>query len=366
MSRDKLYLVLKGKKRNCSNRDVRIKLELILLGLKLGSISEACARRGFSRKFYHKWFKRLKAAKFDLVGLEERSRRPKSSPNKIGKKLEQDIRWFSRRQYGARMIQAMLKREKKNVSKTTICHVLNKREKPSQKRRNRLKKHRKRYELAIPGQRMQLDVKYVPEKIDGKQIYNYVIVDECTRWRYARAYDQISEGTTVDFLEHFKRSVPFPVLCIQTDNGQEFTYALNPIAKHLEHKMDTWCKQNGIRHRLIPPGEKEINGKVERSHRIDEQYFYWKAPTQSLTHLNAALSKWIHFYNHKRLHGGVGYLTPIEKLSERLEALKTESIDASLEFFKLRFLRESPMRLTKHDRQLQKLENQLFALLKAA
>lgn len=54
------------------------------------------------------------------------------------------------------------------------------------------------------------------------------------------------------------------------------TNKLNPHASKREHQMDAWCAKNGIKHRLIPPGAKELNGKVERSHRIDEEFFYQK------------------------------------------------------------------------------------------
>lgn len=361
-----LYRELKQKARVCRDRDIRIKVELICLGLKLGNVSEACRRMGFSRKFYYRWWRRLKKSKFELWGLEELSKRPKRSPKKIGKKVEQAIRWYSARQYGARMIEAMLKRENLKVSRSTICHVLNKRRPPVKSRRNRLKKHRKRYELVIPGQRFQLDVKYVPEFVGGKRAYNYVIIDECTRWRYARAYDSLCEGSTVDFLTHFKEACPFPVHTIQTDNGIEFTFALNPVAKHLEHKMDRWCRENQITHRLIPPGVKELNGKVERSHRIDEQYFYWKAPTDSIAHFNLQQAKWIVFYNSKRLHGGLDYLTPMEKLQERQLALKTQRVDPKLEEIRLKFLEGKPKQLSKQDRQLQDKFLLLQRLLNAA
>jgi transposase InsO family protein len=347
-----LYRELKQKARGCRDRDVRIRLELVLLVIKLGNVSVACSRLGFSRKFYYKWWRRLKAAKYELWGLEEYSRRPKRSPKQIAKKLEQAIGWYARRQYGSRMIKAMLFREGSGVGKTTICHVLNDRRPPIKTRKNRLKKHRRRYELAIPGQRFQLDVKYVPEFVAGKRAYNYVIVDECTRWRYARAYDSLCEGTTVDFLESFKRHCPFPIHCIQTDNGQEFTYRLNPIAQHLEHKMDRWCDANGIRHQLIPPGVKELNGKVERSHRIDEQYFYWKAPTHSIAVFNLQQGIWMANYNGKRPHGGIEYMTPFEKLAERRQALKSEIIDARFELLRLKFLAEPPKEPTKQERQL--------------
>ena len=127
---ENLYRELKQKARGCRDRDVRIKVELILLVLKLGNVSRACARLGFSRKFYYKWWRRLKMANFELWGLEEVSRRPDRSPKQITGKLEQAINWYARRQYGSRMIEAMLSREGMKVCKTTICHVLNKRRPP--------------------------------------------------------------------------------------------------------------------------------------------------------------------------------------------------------------------------------------------
>jgi transposase InsO family protein len=267
------------------------------------------------------------------------------------------------------MIEAMLKREGFKLSRSTICHVLRKRRKGRISQRTRLKTHQKRYELVIPGQRLQMDVKYVPELVDGKRAYCYVILDECTRWRYCYIFDNLNAGTTVRFLEQFKRNCPFPVHTIQTDNGREFTYALNPITSHVKHEMDSWCENQGIKHRLIPPGVKELNGKVERSHRIDEQYFYWRASTVSLEKINDQLTRWIGFYNSQRLHGGLNYLTPLEKLRERRQTLQAppcQPLPPELEKLRLRFIEQTPKSGTKQDWQLLKLEQELEALLKAA
>ena len=213
---NRLYRALKEKSRGCRNRDVRIKLELFLLVIKLGNVQEACARRGFSKAFYYRWWNRFKRSQYQLKALEEKSRRPKSSPNQIPISLERRIIWLHRRDYGARMIQAMLAREGLKVSRSTICHVKRRRTHRRLKRKDRLKTHRKRYELVVPGQRIQLDVKYVPQPIEGKQVYTYVAIDECTRWRFLYAFDQISEGTTVKFLEKLKKNCPFPIHTIQT------------------------------------------------------------------------------------------------------------------------------------------------------
>jgi transposase InsO family protein len=353
----KLYRKLKEKARGCRDREVRQKLELILLGLKLQNVSEACARRGYSRKFYYKWLKRLKRANWDLEALRERSRRPRRSPGQIPQETERRIRYFQKRQYGARMIQAMMAREGTAVSKTTICHVFNQRRKPKKRKRKLLNPHRKRYELMIPGQRLQLDVKYVPEFVEGRRAYNYVAVDECTRWRFAYSYVNLEERSTVDFLERLLQECPFPIHTIQTDNGFEFTSKYHPTAPDREHAMDTWCNQNGIRHRLIPPGAKELNGKVERSHRIDEQYFYYRAPTDTLENLNKQLTHWVEFYNDSRLHGGLEYHTPKEKLLERLQTLKHEGqkLGEELEQIRLKFLNETPKKLAEQKEQRRRL-----------
>jgi transposase InsO family protein len=253
------------------------------------------------------------------------------------------------------MTQAMLKREGAAVSTATICHVFNRRRRITRKKKRALNPHRKRYELTVPGQRLQLDVKYVPELVGNKRAYNYVAIDECTRWRFAYAYSALNEWQTYDFLEKLKRECPFPIHTIQTDNGFEFTFRLNPSCPSREHIMDTWCRENGIRHRLIPPGAKELNGKVERSHRIDEHYFYHRAPTDTVENLNRHQARWLEFYNTKRLHGGLGYQTPHEKLLERLQALKTENADfnSELEAIRLKFMHETPRKLAERQTQRQ-------------
>lgn len=339
----------------CRDRDIRVKAELILCALKLGNASLACKRLGFGRSFYHKWWKRLVEGKFRLQALCERSRRPKKSPQKIDGYVEARISVYHRKGYGADMIKEFLRREGlKAASRSTINHVLNNRRPAVKKRRLKLKKHRRRYELAIPGQRLQVDVKYSPMLVGGKTVYIYVAVDECTRWRFARAYDELNEHWTVDFLGRLSTACPFPIWTIQTDNGTEFTFNLLP-GNTREHAMDGWCKVHAIHHRLIPPGVKELNGKVERSHRIDADYFYGRAPTATLVIFNRALTQWISFYNAQRPHGGVAYQTPIEKLKERMAALQTAVLSETLEPMRQRFLKDGPKLL------MNQTEKQLLA-----
>lgn len=326
------------------DRNLRIKLELFEDVFKLQNVNEACKRSGFGRSFYYKWWGRFLASNLDPRSLVEQSRRPKYSPNKMSKSLEAKIKRLNKIGHGSRMIQGVLSRENIKLSTSTINHVLNNRKGPLKTKRVKSRKHRKRYELPIPGQRLQMDVKYVPKFVNDKRIFNYVIVDECTRIRFIRAYPEINSVWTVDFIEQARDFFPFPLQCIQTDNGQEFTWHLNrEKLKSKVHLLDEWCEEQNIKHKLIPVGVKEHNGKVERSHRIDEQYFYWKAPTDSIDEFNKALEKWVYEYNHKRPHGGINYQTPMEKLKEREVFLENYCfIDKKEEEMKIKFLNSKP------------------------
>ena len=80
-----------------------------------------------------------------------------------------------------------------------------------------------------PGQKVQIDVKYVPSYcvLNGQKYYQYTAVDECTRWTYREMYDEHSTYSSACFLTNLVKNCPFPIREIQTDNGAEFTNALS-------------------------------------------------------------------------------------------------------------------------------------------
>ena len=70
------------------------------------------------------------------------------------------------------------------------------------------------------------------------------------------------------------KAIKFHVECIQTDNGQEFTKRLETSQKPTSTLFEARLRQYGIRHKLIKSYTPCHNGKVERSHRKDNEYFY--------------------------------------------------------------------------------------------
>lgn len=171
-----------------------------------------------------------------------------------------------------------------------------------------------RYEKPQPGHRLQMDVKCL-ERIPGtrKRLYQFTASDDCTRIRVLKVYDACNQATAIQFAEDVLRRLPFRVLTIQTDNGAEFQSRFH---WHLESRDS--------RHVHIRPRTPRLNGKVERSHRIDEQEFYQLLDQNGVTddiHLfNEKLKEWEDYDNYHRPHGAVDGQTPYERLIAKARA----------------------------------------------
>ena len=128
------------------------------------------------------------------------------------------------------------------------------------------------------GEKWQLDVKYVPlECYSGNQAneryYQYTVIDEASRKRFIRAYKEQSQESTIDFIMRAFKFFGYKPKIIQTDNGLEFCF-LKTTKDGRIHKFDKLCRYFGIEHKLIRPRTPRHNGKVERSHRNDNERFY--------------------------------------------------------------------------------------------
>ena len=168
-------------------------------------------------------------------------------------------------------------------SYTSLVRVVRKWVQPEiQKRTARKNKPYARAEY--PGQKVQVDVKFVPSYCvtNGRKYYQYTAVDECTRWTYREMYEEHSTYSSAQFLANLVKKCPFSIREIQTDNGTEFTNAL--LQKNCDHKslFENMLDRYDIIYHRIRVATPRHNGKVERQHRIDEARFYKKMRMYSL------------------------------------------------------------------------------------
>lgn len=121
-----------------------------------------------------------------------------------------------------------------------------------------------------------MDVKYVPKYCytgsDNQKFYQYTMIDEASRERFIYPYKEQSSYSTIDFVKRSIVYFGYKPKEIQTDNGAEFTFTQK--CKTHAHPLDLLCASLQINHKLIRPRTSRHNGKVERSHRNDQNRFY--------------------------------------------------------------------------------------------
>ena len=319
--KDQLRLILPGlaKEANANqNRDVKRRLNLIkAVCASKKSVAKVCEGRGESADTFNRWGKRLRMGK-NLESLRSGSRAPKRSPRKTSKRVERKIARLRRAEpsHGCeRISQDLMRLYKIHCPPTTVNAVLRRLGAISKAGSKRLtKKHMKRYRRPLPGY-CQMDVKYVPFKVLGRQYYEFNFVDHCTTWRLARVYPRLTHESLVEFLAEIDERCPFPIFQIQTDNGVEFTDKFRGRNTPSGiHPLDLWCAARGIEHRLIPVGQKELNGKVENTHKQDDREFYAGYEPKNLEQLQGAMRGWNERWNTLRRTKALGWKTPNESL----------------------------------------------------
>ncbi|MBJ7436102.1 MAG: transposase, partial [Acinetobacter sp.] len=219
---------------------------------ELGSVSKAARKCGIPRSTLYRWIARYKQSGKD--GLQDFSKKPhRLARVKITNKLEQLIlETRKQHKFGPQRIQTYLLREHNiKLSSPTIWRVLQKHDvKPL--KRYRSPKVPIRYSRPVPGDRVQIDVMKV-----RKGCYQFTAIDDCTRLRVLRLYDNKKAESSVDFLRHVLDNMPFPVQRIQTDWGTEF------FAENFQYEL----MEHFIKFRPIKPRSPHLNGKVERSQK---------------------------------------------------------------------------------------------------
>ena len=255
--------------------------------------------------------------------LKDRSRQPHSHPNQHTVYEEALITevWQEHGRKGIDYVYCILVQQKGYTrSQSGLFHALRRLgliEKPKKKgRRN----YRQCTACEIPGEKVQIDVKVVPHycirgklRRDEKKLYQWTAIDECTRTRFVHIFEEHTPENSVKFLEMYLKRFPFEVMRIQTDNGTEFTYKF--ISDETKCPFEAKLEELGIEHRLIKPRTPWHNGKVERSHRMDQRYFYEWETFRDTEEANKKLNEHLNWTNNKPMRIFKGK-SPMQKLKD--------------------------------------------------
>ena len=248
----------------------------VLLYRNGNSISFVCRRYKCSKASLMRWNKKFDGTKDSLVDKSHRPLTP--HPNSHTKEELTWIKNYIRRNPNISLCELYGKlRTEKGYSRhaCSLFRIIRKMKYPVNTE-SHSKYVPKKYDTPTNiGVKWQMDVKVVPKQCYvgefPDKFYQYTVIDEASRERFIYPYKEQSSYSTVNFVKRAIVYFGYKPNIIQTDNGKEFTH----IRKTDKiHPLDTLLNSLDITHKLIKPRTPRHNGKVERSHRNDQQRFY--------------------------------------------------------------------------------------------
>ena len=309
---------------NSITQDIIFKQSVVEYSLKHG-VTEAAKRYKQHRKTIYRWIEKYDGTRKSLVN---KSRRPHSHPNQHTSEEIKMIKKYKaqNKDVGLVVLWVKLMRNGYTRSITSLYRVMQRlgiyQKAPSKKKKYIPKPYQ---QMTHPGEKVQIDVKYVPRecmseelKELGERYYQYTAIDEYTRQRVLWASKEHSTYASAEFLKVVTQTFKYKIECIQTDNGAEFTNKLVPQKNNRETMFEKRLKELGIEHKLIRPRTPRHNGKVERSHRKDQERFYYKRIFVSFEDFKEKLRHWTREYNNFPMKP-LGWKSPNEKYLEFIE-----------------------------------------------
>ena len=306
---------------NSITQDILYKQSVVKYSYKYG-VTKAAIKFKMYRKTIYRWREKYNGTAKSLMN---KSRRPHSHPRQH---TEEEIKKIKDYKYknkdtGLVVLWIKLKRAGYTRSITSLYRVIQRlgiyNKAPSKKKEYEPKPYQ---QMTHPGERVQIDVKYVPLKCLTKEIkerdgryYQYTAIDEYTRQRSLWASKEHSTYASTEFLKVVQKKLKYKIECVQTDNGFEFTNRLNSHETNKKTMFEEALKEAGIEHKLIKPKTPRHNGKVERSHRKDQERFYYNKVFCSFEDFKNRLKYWEKEYNNFPMKP-LKWLSPNEKYKE--------------------------------------------------
>lgn len=272
----------------------RLRMQAVDLLRQGWSVRQVSRYTGFSIGAISKWSKKAPDDARNVIPTE--SSRPRSCPHGTSRKVEDRIvalRLKHRR--CAEVLQHLLRQENIFVSLRTVKRVLKRRGMIAHRSGHRkIRRSVARPDVASPGDLVQIDTIHI-HTLDGRRFYIYTLLDVHSRWAWAKVSSRITAGRTVRFLHEAQNHAPFRFKMLQSDHGTEFSRHFTKHAKTL--------------HRFSRVRRPNDNAHLERFNRtIQEECLYYLKQEPRV--YQAAIEKYLPFYNNERPHLGLHLQSP--------------------------------------------------------
>lgn len=270
-----------------------------------------CQSFGVSRKTGYKWLDLY--CKHGEAGLEERSRRPHSSPKRCNDELEAAVLALHAKYpcWGARKLKALLPSQIGTPHPNTIAAILRRHGRQLVPHVDQVNPARKRFEHDAPNSLWQMDFKghFALTEPKAGRCHPLTVLDDHSRFSLCLAAcsgedgRQVKAALTQTFLAY---GMPERLTC---DNGAPWGTAGHGTLSRLE----VWLIRLGIRVSHSRPHHPQTQGKDERFHRTLKRELLNRYGFNSIDACQGAFDTWSDQYNLIRPHEALGQQAPITR-----------------------------------------------------
>jgi transposase InsO family protein len=290
-----------------------LRFEVLLEPERVGeTVADVCRRYGISRDTYYRYRRRYLAE--GIEGLEDRSRRPKTSPTRISSDIELRIVDMRRAhpRWGARRIRAELERAGLEAPAVSTVHQTLRRNGLVADQPRRKTKANIRFEREVSNDLWQIDATRIL-LADDTVAWVVDMIDDHSRYLLAAiAGEKATTDLAWDVFEiaASRYGLPRQVL---SDNGLAFTGRLHGVKVAFEANLTDL----GVQLINASPYHPQTLGKLERFHRTLKEWLTDQGPAQDLDHLQELLDGFRFHYNRQRPHQGIDDQTPEERFNNQ-------------------------------------------------
>lgn len=289
-----------------------LKIEFVERAAKGEKVAVLCREYGISRQAGHKWIKRFKELGYD--GLDEQSRRPKTTPLATGEELVMAVlearnahpRW------GPRKLEPLLRRRlgDQTPSVRTIARLLKRANMVRERRRTRppnVVERAPQVQAKAPNDVWTVDFKGWWKSLDGERCEPLTVRDAYSRFVLDIVVCRPTFEAVQKVFERLFRKYGVPK-AIQCDNGTPFVAVK---ARGGISRLSAWWMSLGIRLVRSRPGCPQDNGGHERMH-ADVRGDIQSRPAATVDGERRRLSRWRQEFNHVRPHDALGGKVPAD------------------------------------------------------
>ena len=288
-----------------------LRREFVELAIQPGAnVKQLCGRFGISRKTGYKWLTRYREAK--ELGLRDRSRRPRQSPQRSGAEVEAKVLAVRDEHpaWGARKIGTRLEMlGSGEVPADSTIHAILRRYQRVDLRASSQHRPFQRFEREAPNQLWQMDFKGHFALGNGQRCHPLGMVDDHSRFALCLQACRNQQGETVQqqLTATFRRyGLPEAMLM---DNGSP--WGSDP--DHPYTPLTVWLLRLGVGVGHGRPRHPQTQGKQERFQRTLKAEVLAGPVLGDFSQVQARFDQWRQVYNHERPHQALGMAVPASR-----------------------------------------------------